>query len=141
VIGLLLLVRDPLLETVAGMSTTGSGGRAQRSGWGQALLRFAFTVALALGISWACGKAMEIDAKMSQPPGLFRGMLHGALMPIAWPTLLSGVDQEIYAARNEGRPYKLGYSLGVNLSGLVFFGWFFLAASQLRGRIQRKGPQ
>ena len=138
---LLPLVRDPLLETISGMTTTGSRGAAKTSGWTTALARFAMTVALALGISWGCGKAMEIDAKMSHPPGLFRGMLHGAMMPIAWPTLLSGVDQEIYAARNEGRPYKLGYSLGVNLSGLVFFGWFFLAASQLRSRVQRKGPQ
>jgi hypothetical protein len=38
----------------------------------------------------------------------------------------------IYAALNEGRVYKLGYSLGVNLSGMVFFGWFFLSLSALR---------
>jgi hypothetical protein len=54
------------------------------------------------------------------------------MMPIAWPTLLAGQDQVIYAALNEGRVYKLGYSLGVNLSGMVFFGWFFLSLSALR---------
>ena len=61
--------------------------------------------------------------------------------PGGWPTLLIGQDQEIYAARNAGRPYKLGYSLGVNLSGLIFFGWLFLTVSSLRGLVQRKMPQ
>jgi len=106
-----------------------------------ALLRALATIAVALGIAWACGAAMRADAGMSQPPGLFRGMLHGAMMPVAWPTLLIGQDQEIYAARNAGRPYKLGYSLGVNLSGLIFFGWLFLTVSSLRGLVQRKMPQ
>jgi len=123
------------------MSTPASAGSPGKSAWIALPLRMALTATLALGIAWACGKAMEIDARMTQPPGLFRGMLHGALMPIAWPTLLTGSDQEIYAARNEGRPYKLGYSLGVNLSGLVFFGWFFIAVGQVRNRVQRKGPQ
>jgi hypothetical protein len=46
-------------------------------------------------------------------------------MPLAWPTLLIGRDQSIYAIPNAGRTYKLGYSLGVNACGAVFFGWFF----------------
>jgi len=123
------------------MSAPASAGSPGKPTWIGVPLRLALTAAMALGIAWACGKAMAIDSRMTQPPGLFRGMLHGALMPIAWPTLLTGSDQEIYAARNEGRPYKLGYSLGVNLSGLVFFGWFFVAVAQVRNRVQRKGPQ
>lgn len=84
---------------------------------------------------------MRADARLAEPPGLFRGMLHGAMMPVAWPTLLVGHDQEIYAQRNRGRTYKLGYSMGVNLSGLVFFGWLFLTVGSVRGLIQRKSPQ
>lgn len=95
-------------------------------------IRAALTVATALILAWLCGAAMRADARLTSPPGLFRGMLHGAMMPIAWPTLLAGQDQVIYAALNEGRVYKLGYSLGVNLSGMVFFGWFFLSLSALR---------
>lgn len=95
-------------------------------------IRAALAVATALVLAWLCGAAMRADAKLTSPPGLFRGMLHGAMMPIAWPTLLAGQDQVIYAALNQGRVYKLGYSLGVNLSGMVFFGWFFLSLSALR---------
>jgi hypothetical protein len=96
------------------------------------VIRAALTVATALTLAWLCGAAMRADAKLTSPPGLFRGMLHGAMMPIAWPTLLAGQDQVIYAALNEGRVYKLGYSMGVNLSGMVFFGWFFVSLSALR---------
>lgn len=69
--------------------------------------------------------AMRWDSRIATPPGFGRGLLHGALMPLAWPTLLAGRDQTVYAERNEGRPYKLGYSMGVNVCGLTFFGWFF----------------
>jgi len=69
--------------------------------------------------------AMRWDSRIATPPGFGRGLLHGALMPLAWPTLLAGRDQTVYAERNEGRPYKLGYSMGVNVCGLAFFGWFF----------------
>ena len=51
-------------------------------------------------------------------------------MPLAWPGLLVGRDQIIYAAANSGRLYKLGYSLGVNLCGAAFFGWSY-------GRLRR----
>ena len=46
-----------------------------------------------------------------------RGVLHGALMPLAWPNLLLGRDVTIYATDNTGRLYKLGYTLGVNGCG------------------------
>jgi hypothetical protein len=52
-------------------------------------------------------------------------MVQGALMPLALPNLLAGNDVAIYAGNNTGRTYKLGYALGVNLCGLVFFGFFF----------------
>lgn len=81
---------------------------------------------------------MKVDARLTTPPGLVRGLLHGAMMPAAWPTLIAGADQEIYAARNTGRPYKLGYSLGVNLSGLVFFGILFLGIGGAKRPRQRQ---
>jgi hypothetical protein len=46
-------------------------------------------------------------------------------MPLALPNLVAGYDVAIYAASNTGRTYKLGYALGVNLCGLIFFGLFF----------------
>ena len=96
------------------------------------LLRLLLTATTAFVFAWLCGAAMRADARLTSPPGLFRGMLHGAMMPVAWPALLLGHDQDIYAPHNTGRTYKLGYSLGVNTSGLFFFGWLFLSLSGLR---------
>ena len=88
----------------------------------------------AFALAKLCGLALAFDSRAKTPPGLYRGMLHGALMPMAWPSLLLGSDQEIYVAKNEGQLYKLGYSWGVNLSGLIFFGWFFFTVSGFRKR-------
>lgn len=111
-------------------STRGeSRALAPRRHW---LTRLALTIAVALALAWLCGLAMRADAGLAAPPGLFRGMIHGAIMPIAWPALLAGHDQDIYARLNAGRLYKLGYSFGVNLSGVFFFGWLFLSLGALR---------
>lgn len=53
------------------------------------------------------------------------GMAHGACMPLALPALVAGGNVPIYAERNTGRGYKLGYIVGINLCGLVFFGGAF----------------
>ena len=90
--------------------------------WGK---RLAGTVLVALLVGWGSGAATRFDAQSTRPAGFSRGLLHGALMPLAWPTLLAGRDQEIYALNNSGRSYKLGYSLGVNACGAAFFGWAY----------------
>ncbi|MDB6028055.1 MAG: hypothetical protein JWM68_4278 [Verrucomicrobiales bacterium] len=59
------------------------------------------------------------------PAGFARGMLHGATMPVAMPNLAMGKDVMIYAVENNGLPYKLGYTVGVNACGAIFFGVFF----------------
>jgi len=50
------------------------------------------------------------------------GILHGALMPAAFPGLLFGHDLPIYAPNNSGPNYKIGYILGLNTCGAVFYG-------------------
>ena len=97
----------------------------------------AVAVAVALFVGWFSGAAMWLDARISTPPGFARGLLHGALMPLAWPGLLTGRDQEIYAQANSGRTYKLGYSLGVNVCGALFFGWFFGRVRRLKLHCER----
>jgi len=57
--------------------------------------------------------------------GFSLGMAHGALMPIALPSLLMGKDVPIYTSTKAGRTYKLGYIAGINLCGLLFFGVAF----------------
>ena len=57
--------------------------------------------------------------------GLGYGCVHGALMPMALPSLVMGHDVEIFARNHSGRSYKLGYIIGINVCGLVFFGSAF----------------
>lgn len=66
------------------------------------------------------------------PAGFARGMVHGAMMPCALPNLLVGKDVTIYAVENTGRTYKLGYTVGVNGCGAIFFGVFFWRVNRWR---------
>ena len=59
-------------------------------------------------------------------------MLHGICMPAAMPHLLLGHDVPIFAPHNTGRTYKLGYTVGVNGAGLIFFGSFYFRINRLR---------
>ncbi len=71
--------------------------------------------------AWASPRAFPRDTRA----GFGLGALHGALMPMALPSLAMGKDVEIYAQDNSGRPYKLGYIVGIDLCGLIFFGALF----------------
>lgn len=118
-------------------SKQGPPAAPRRRPWLRAV---AAAVAVALFVGWFSGTAMRLDARIRTPPGFARGLLHGALMPLAWPGLLTGRDQEIYAQANLGRTYKLGYSLGVNVCGAVFFGWFFGRVRRLKSLRERGSP-
>jgi hypothetical protein len=74
-----------------------------------------------LAYNWAAPRFYRPD----QTAGFWMGALHGALMPVAAPSLLMGQDVPIYATTNTGRDYKLGYIAGINGCGLVFFGLAF----------------
>jgi len=76
----------------------------------------------------------------SAPAGFGRGLLHGALMPLALPNLVIGQDVTIYAPSNTGRLYKLGYTVGVNGCGALFFGMFFWRISRWRKQLQPAIP-
>jgi len=95
-----------------------------RSFWRLAT-RLILIAAVAAGLLWMLHRSSESFDRNTQPAGFARGVLHGALMPLAWPNLLLGRDVTIYATDNTGRLYKLGYTLGVNGCGALFFGFFF----------------
>jgi hypothetical protein len=76
---------------------------------------------LGWGYEWSATRLYQEE----ETAGFWRGTLHGALMPAAMPSLLLGKDVPIFAPRNSGRGYKLGYIAGINLCGLVFFGLTF----------------
>jgi hypothetical protein len=60
-----------------------------------------------------------------RPLGFAFGFAHGGLMPMALPSLVIGKNVPIFADNNNGRFYKLGYICGINVCGLVFFGFGF----------------
>jgi hypothetical protein len=84
----------------------------------------AFLIASAL-IGWFYGWSFPRAFPKNTTFGFGYGMLHGALMPLALPSLLMGQDVEIFATENSGRIYKIGYICGINVCGLTFFGPLF----------------
>lgn len=81
-----------------------------------------------LCLGYLMGVAMDWSASRSRPDrpaDFWWGLAHGALMPASLPTLAVGRDVTIYAPHNTGIPYKLGYTMGVNGAGLLFFGLAF----------------
>ena len=87
---------------------------------------------VATGVGWVLNRSTMARDHTAQAAGFTRGMLHGAMMPLALPNLLIGNDVTIYSPNNTGRTYKLGYTLGVNGCGLIFFGFFFWRVSRWR---------
>lgn len=69
----------------------------------------------------------------SGPAGFLAGLAHGAMMPAALPSLALGRDMPIFATNHAGVSYKLGYTLGVNLCGAVFFGLLFRRPGRTTG--------
>jgi hypothetical protein len=87
------------------------------------LLRVLLGLIVTFGVSFL----LNASARLSRngPPGFPAGMVHGILMPVALPALILGRDVVIYATPNAGRSYDIGYTLGVNGCGALFFGIFY----------------
>jgi hypothetical protein len=96
------------------------------------LLRITLIVVITWGWGWVLNKSARGSEMNATAAGFGRGMLHGALMPGAMPSLLFGKDVVIYAGNNNGRLYKLGYTFGVNACGAFFFGTFFYRLRKLK---------
>ena len=71
--------------------------------WRRTFVRL-FTIAVVGGFFfWVVQRSSaHLDAS-TEPAGLARGLLHGALMPLALPNLVIGRDPTIYASNNTGR--------------------------------------
>ena len=94
---------------------------------------------LAVTIGWMLSRIAASLERSARPAGFGRGVLQGALMPLAMPNLMVGKDVTIYAQNNTGLSYKLGYTVGVNSCGALFFGLFFWRLTQWRRAARAKG--
>ena len=107
------------------------GGRARRI-----LQRILWFLLVAAVAGTVVGYVTRVSNAVPGPAGFGRGVLHGALMPAAMPNLIIGRDVTIYAIPNTGIGYKLGYTMGVNGCGAVFFGIFFWRLNRWRKRMK-----
>ena len=96
--------------------------------------RLASIVLLAFVIGWTLNRVAQQLESTRRPAGFVRGLVQGALMPAAMPNLLVGHDVAIYAMNNNGVFYKLGYTMGVNACGAIFFGTFYWRLKRWRRR-------
>ena len=103
-------------------------------GWARVLVRLGCVVLLAFAIGAVLNRISSALSHDPSPAGFGRGVLQGALMPMALPNLLVGRDVNIYSDHNNGVAYKLGYTTGVNSCGAVFFGFLFWRVTRWRRR-------
>jgi hypothetical protein len=116
------------------MSETQAKVAAPPRSWGKLLARLLYVLLLALAIGWALKRVSVMINESAHPAGFAQGLVQGAMMPCALPNLLVGVDVPIYARNNTGRTYKLGYTVGVNGCGAIFFGIFFWRLNRWKKR-------
>lgn len=102
------------------------------------LRRVVVFVAVMSLIGWTLARLQQVVGHETRPAGFKVGLLHGALMPCAFPLLLAGQNVQIYAELNTGHSYKLGYTMGVNGCGLIFFGFLFTRLARVRRRLGRE---
>jgi hypothetical protein len=96
------------------------------------IFKFIAVTVISLGLGFGQGWASSRFYKPDYVAGFHTGLLEGALMPAALPGLVMGHDLPIYAPNNLGRPYKIGYILGLNTCGTFFFGVVFWQPRRFR---------
>lgn len=121
-----------MLGRAKSMNDTQVNEPAPPTVWKKILRRLLTTLLAAAFIGWLIHQAAAAMDRSQSPAGFGRGLIQGALMPAALPNLLVGHDVAIYAQNNTGVSYKLGYTLGVNACGAIFFGIFFWRLNRLR---------
>jgi cyanate permease len=93
--------------------------------WRPALMFLIRLVLVGVLLGWFYAWGAPLIYRPKSTPGFWLGCAHGALMPMALPSLLMQKDVPIYAAVNQGRNYKIGYIAGINGCGFVVFGMLF----------------
>ncbi len=98
---------------------------ARKNWWRPVLVQIIRLVVVGLLLGWLYAWGAPLIYRDKSAPGFWLGCAHGALMPMALPSLLMRKDVPIYAMVNQGRIYKIGYIAGINACGFVVFGLSF----------------
>jgi hypothetical protein len=86
------------------------------------IFKFIVMTAFVFLLAWLQGWAAKNSYKPENCADFKMGIVHGILMPAAFPALIAGHNLPIYAPNNTGCNYKIGLLLGLNTCGTVFFG-------------------
>jgi hypothetical protein len=105
----------------------------------RAAVRSLTILAVGAFMVWVVQRSTARLDQTREPAGFTRGLLHGALMPMAMTNLMLGQDVTIYSSNNQGRLYKLGYTMGVNGCGALFFGFAFWRVGRWR-KLRQPAP-
>lgn len=98
----------------------------RRAHWVKKALLVKLRLVLAgLLLGYVYARVSPLVYPKDRPLGFAHGFAHGGLMPMALPSLVIGKNVPIFAENNNGRFYKLGYICGINVCGLLFFGFGF----------------
>jgi hypothetical protein len=125
------------METVTDTPAKVAAPPARTKGWRRVLLRLLIFLIAATLVGLVI-RHLLLMVSRHQPAGFLQGVVQGALMPATLPNLLVGSDVKIYAEINNGVPYKLGYTVGVDVCGALFFGMFFWRVSRWRKGVKRE---
>jgi hypothetical protein len=110
------------------MATSGLNQNAKSTSsprWRQRAIKITALTLFSVALGFGYDRAAPRTYGPERVAGFFTGMMHGALMPAALPTLVFGKDLPIYAQNNVGRGYNIGFILGLNTCGTLFFGLAF----------------
>ncbi len=128
ILPLIRLLRGGFLEQLCRMQTPEQNQTAtitSRPTLKEVTVKIAILVLLGLLLGVGHGWAASRLYSPARVAGFHTGVLEGILMPAALPSLLLGKDLPIYAPNNIGRGYNIGFLLGINFCGMVFFGIAF----------------
>ena len=113
------------LRAIASDSAAMSSPVKAPTAWRKLAITILVWLAAMFTIGAILNRTAQAEFRGDQPAGFGLGLMHGALMPLALPRLAFGSDVTIYAVKNTGRTYNLGYTLGVNFCGAIFFSYSF----------------
>lgn len=109
-----------------------AGPERKTSNWWKIPFRLGVVIVLAFAIGAVLNRVAVSLNSSRAPAGFGRGVVQGALMPMALPNLLVGRDVAIYSTNNTGVHYKFGYTVGVNACGAAFFGVLYWRLNRWR---------
>jgi hypothetical protein len=117
------------------MAVPATAARVRSSSAKFVAIKIIILTVLGLGLGITQGWASSRHYKPDHIAGFHSGVLHGMMMPAALPGLLMGQNLSIYAPNNTGRPYNIGFCLGINVCGMVFFGIGFWPPRKAAGPV------